>query len=137
MNFRYCFLLFTLYIAGCSSTTNIPPTLVNQLTGNWDEQYEDSCKVNFHSLEVRDSGLIVKYISEGYVTEDDARQVFRYDILSVEEGFLRVQLENESRLDSGGKAVIWHLKPQGNNQYCWGRDDWPENGCTPVRIRCR
>jgi len=76
------------------------------------------------------------YADVGWVTEDDSRKVFRYKILDDDQGFLRVAMEDEPRLDAEGRPVIWHVVLVDDDTYCWGRDDWEPGSCTPVRRRC-
>ncbi|QSX38229.1 hypothetical protein [Shewanella sedimentimangrovi] len=136
MNTRIYILFSMIFFAGCSSTPSSDSVIASKLAGTWDETPTSNCGVNYHTISFKDSMLELKYVEKGYISQDDARQVLRYNILSTEDEFLRVQLVGETRLDNEGHPVVWHIKPRGNDQYCWGRDDWPKDGCTPPRYKC-
>ena len=133
-------LIFAVVLGGCAANP-IPPSEVpdvfSALAGTWDEVHANSCK-NSHviSFDDKKTAMFVTYVEQGWVTEDDGRKVFRYEILSAAQHSLRVQLENEPRLDGDGKPVVWHITTIDRHTYCWGRDDWPQGACTPPRKRC-
>lgn len=129
-------LLSILLFTGCATKPYLQPSLVTALTGIWYEESPESCGINSHSITVNGSNLIIDYVEKGYLSESDARKTFVYRILSAQENALRVQLENEPRLDAEGNPVVWHIMPLDTNTYCWGRDDWPPGACTPPRSRC-
>ena len=123
--------------AGCASHPKSQTSDVfEQLAGKWSEE-SANCK-NPHTLTFGDNNrtMLIEYAEIGWVTENDSRKAFRYRILGIERSALRVQLENEPRLDDQGRPVVWHIVAVDAETYCWGRDDWPEDGCTPPRKRC-
>lgn len=107
------------------------------LNGTWNESSEAHCSSNYHTIAFSGSVLKIKYVEKGYISETDGRQTLKYNILNANDKLLRVQLIDETRLDSKGKAVVWHIKSIGTEQYCWGRDDWAQNECTPPRYKCK
>ena len=123
--------------AGCASHPNSQtPGVFEQLAGTWSEEHA-GCK-NPHALtfDHDKKTMLIEYAEVGWVTETDSRKVFRYRILGTGQSAIRVQLENEPRLDDQGKPVVWHIVVIDADTYCWGRDDWPEGACTPPRKRC-
>lgn len=64
--------------------------------------------------------MTISYPDVGYVTEADSRKDLLYEVLEVTDVALRVKLNDESRLDSNGKQVIWHIKLVDDNTFCWG-----------------
>jgi hypothetical protein len=125
-------------LAGCvSHPSSQAPDVFSGLVGNWDEEHPDSCK-NPHVISFDDekTTMFVTYADVGWLTENDSRTVFRYEILSSNQSAFRTQLENEPRLDNEGKPVVWHIVLVDGDTYCWGRDDWPQGACTPPRKRC-
>lgn len=125
-------------LTGCvSHHSSQVPGAFSGLVGNWDEEHPDSCK-NPHVLSFNDDKtmMFVTYADVGWITENDNRKVFNYKILSANQSALRMQLENEPRLDKEGKPVVWHVVLVDGDSYCWGRDDWPQGACTPPRKRC-
>lgn len=137
MKIKILFIFFIALVSGCSSTSSIDPSMIMKLSGTWDEATEGRCSTNYHTITINGSVLKLSYVEKGYISETDGRQTLTYSILSAEDNFLRVQLENETRLDSKGKPVIWHLKPLTVDQYCWGRDDWGQSQCTVPRVKCK
>ncbi|ACA84978.1 hypothetical protein [Shewanella woodyi] len=131
------FIVSALLLSGCTSTSNIDPLLVSKLSGVWDEINSEMCSSNYHTVEFDSSTLILKYVDKGYISENDGRNILKYRILSQSPDSIRVVLDDETRLDNDNKPVVWHLKSLNNDQYCWGRDDWPEGSCTPSRHRCK
>lgn len=112
--------------------------LNSKFIGTWHSAAAmERCEQNYHTITVQPNVLTITYVKKGAATEADQRKAFEYKILSADEQFYRLLLKDETRLDEHGKPVVWHLKPLGNNQYCWGRDDWPAEGCTPARHRCK
>lgn len=136
MKLRSAVALVAVGFAGCAShPSSQTPTVFEQLVGTWSEE-SAGCK-NPHSLTFDgNKNMLIEYAQMGWVTETDSRKVFRYRILGADESALRVQLENEPRLDEQGKPVVWHIVAVDAETYCWGRDDWPEGACTPPRKRC-
>lgn len=123
---------------GCATSSPVEePTIFSQLTGNWDTEDASTCE-SFRAISFSDDHkvMISTYSEIGYATETDAREQFIYDVLEVGESELRLELEEESRLDSEGNPVVWILRLVDENTFCWGRDDWRPGGCTPPRIRC-
>lgn len=130
--------LCALAATGCATAPpGSTPTIYERLIGRWDTVHEDSC-ANYHELsfDAARKTMFNTYAEVGWVTEHDSRKVMRYAILDDKQGFLRVKLEDESRLDDAGRPVIWHVVLVDDNTYCWGRDDWAPGSCTPVRKRC-
>ncbi|MEX1222351.1 MAG: hypothetical protein WEA82_09610 [Idiomarina sp.] len=109
----------------------------SRLRGHWDDLHPNACR-DSHQLSFNDdrTKMYIKSDDGGWVTEDDKRNVFSYDILSVHPNRLRTQLENEPRLDGEGESVVWHIILLDDNTHCWGRDDWHPRSCTPPRMRC-
>ena len=128
---------FIFLLSGCSTTTQIDQTVVSKLSGAWDEEPGMSCSTNFHTIDIKESNIYIEYVEKGYISENDARKILTYKILSQSNDSIRVLLENETRLDNDNKQVIWHLKSINNDEYCWSRDDWGEGSCTPSRFRCK
>lgn len=130
--------LFAATIVGCTAAPAIKDaSIYDRLPGRWDTVHEESCS-NYHELsfDAARKTMFNTYADMGWVTEDDGRKVMRYTILDDDKGYLRVALENETRLDEEGRPVIWHVVLVDDDTYCWGRDDWPPGSCTPVRKRC-
>lgn len=123
---------------GCAAAPTIrDATIYDRLSGRWDTVHEGSC-ANYHELsfDAARKTMFNTYADVGWITENDSRKVMRYTILDDDKGYLRVALENESRLDAEGRPVIWHVVLVDDDTYCWGRDDWSPGSCTPVRKRC-
>jgi len=131
------FLILAL-LSGCVTGSAIDrPSIFSTLTGKWDTDNPPTCE-SYRAISFSDDGktITVSYPDNGYASEFDARSKFEYDILDVNESWLRMALQNEQRLDADGKPVVWVLKLVDENTFCWGRDDWPSDGCTPPRFRC-
>ena len=80
--------------------------------------------------------MIISYPDKGYAGDSDVREDFVYSIYEFTDTMIRAQLEDESRLDNSGKPIVWQLHLIDENSYCWSRDDWPADSCTPPRLRC-
>lgn len=80
--------------------------------------------------------LFITYSDVGYVQGNESRKIFKYNILNYSNDRIRMTLEDEPRLDFEGNPVVWHLKTTSPNTFCWGRDDWRIDECTPPRYRC-
>ena len=137
VNIKVLIFLLIILLSGCTSTPSTDSSMIDTLSGTWDEASDASCSANYHTIAFKDSVLEVKYVEKGYISENDGREVLKYNILSANKELLRVQLVDETRLDNQGQPVIWHLKLLNTEQYCWGRDDWEKNGCTPPRYKCK
>ncbi len=138
MKFLGLTLTLILGLDGCIShpPSQVPDAFLG-LVGNWDEEHAESCKSpHVLSFNEEKTMMSVTYADAGWVTEDDSRKVFHYKILSANPSALRMQLENEPRLDNAGKPVVWQLVLVDADTYCWGRDDWPQGACTSPRKRC-
>lgn len=125
-------------LAACrSNPTPAAPDALSILAGRWDEPAADSCQ-SPHVISFDDARttMLIEYADVGWVTESDSRKVFRYRILDAGPSAIRMQLENEPRLAADGTPVVWRFVVVDADTYCWGRDDWPQDGCTPPRRRC-
>lgn len=133
-------LLTLVFLTGCVAPAPRPISdLTDRLTGTWGEAgYEDVCEQNPATIAFTPDGeyMIVERKIQGCATETDCRKSFRYRILSHTNSYIRVAMENETRMAPNGRPVIWHIVPLGQNTFCWGRDDWSPGGCTPGRKRC-
>ncbi len=137
------FALFVVAIAsGCASARRSADSAVSdRLVGVWAD-FPEQCATNPESIEFTPDGefMIVTRAKLGWATKTDSRKVFRYRILSRHATYLRVALENESRLDEQGRPVIWHIISVDKTTYCWGRDGRPDldQNCPALfsRVRC-
>ena len=123
---------------GCAVDPTIDrPSIFSTLTGKWDADNPPTCE-SYRAISFSDDGktMTATYPDTGYASEADARNKFDYEILDVSESWLRMALQNEQRLDADGKPVVWILKLVDENTFCWGRDDWQPDECTPPRFRC-
>lgn len=136
MNIKSLIFSSIILLTGCSSIPERGSSLVDKLSGTWNETSNTVCTDNYHTITFKGSVLEVKYVEKGYISENDGRQILKYNILSANDELMRVQLVGETRVDKMGKPVVWHIKPLNTEQYCWGRDDWSKNGCTPPRYKC-
>jgi hypothetical protein len=127
-------------LIGCSTAPSRQPVdLYANLTGSWGEaSSDDVCERNPEAITFTADKryMIVERKIFGCATETDCRKTFKYEVLGHTDRYIRVAMENESRVDDDGHPVIWHIVPLDHNTFCWGRDDWPEDGCTPNRKRC-
>lgn len=138
VNIRVLVLFSMILLSGCATLPSADKSMIEALSGYWDEASNASCSANYHTITFSDAVLKIKFVEKGYISEgDDGRQIMKYNILSENEEFLRVELVGETRLDDNGRPVVWHIKPLSADQYCWGRDDWAENACTVPRYRCK
>lgn len=131
-------LIFAIGVSGCvSHRSSQTIDVFSGLAGEWDEAGPESCKKpHVISFDDEKNTMFLAYPEMGWATESDSRKVFRYEILSIGQSMFRTKLENESRQDDEGKPVVWHMVLVDDNTYCWGRDDWPQGACTPLRTRC-
>lgn len=140
MHIRLVLLLTMTALAGCATATSRQPAdLSARLIGSWGEaSSSDVCERNPETITFTPDGqyMLVERKVLGCATEADCRKSFRYRILGHTDSYIRVAMENETRLDANGNPVVWHIVPLDHNTFCWGRDDWPEGGCTPNRKRC-
>lgn len=113
------------------------PTIFSTLTGTWDDEDSSTCELS-RAISFSDDGklMIATYLDIGYTSESDGRKQFIYDVLAVSESAVTVVLENEERLDANGDPVVWIVRLIDENTFCWGREDWPDDSCTPPRMRC-
>lgn len=127
-----------LAVAGCATApTPASSPVFDRLLGQWDERGESLCESpHVLSFDETKATMLITYADVGWASESDSRKTFRYKILDVAPSSIRVALENESRLDSNGEPVVWHIVIVDDDTYCWGRDDWPIGACTPFRKRC-
>ncbi|MCZ4336618.1 hypothetical protein [Shewanella colwelliana] len=127
-----------LMLCGCSTmmTTTIDESMQARLAGSWNDRQSNVCSANYHTISITGDRLLLEYAQQGYVAEDDGRTLVSYTILSEQDSSLRVQLDNESRLDADGQPVIWKMNLLNDSQYCWGRDDWLAEQCIPIRQKC-
>ncbi len=130
------FFVILLLCSACSSHSPINQEMQTKLQGSWQSTNSPVCEANFHTITFNNKTLEISYDEQGFISEAEARKTFVYTILSTEKNLIRVQLENETRLDKKGNPVVWHLKPLRNDKYCWGRDDWPDLSCTASRYKC-
>ena len=138
MKHRGFVLILLAGLGGCiSHPPSKAPDAYSGLAGTWDEEAADMC-TKPHLIRFDDGGstMTVVYADVGWITEEESRKVMRYRILDAGPSILRVQLENEPRLDDDGKPVVWHVVQVDEDTYCWGRDDWPKGACTTPRRRC-
>lgn len=140
MHARLALPLTMALLAGCATAVPHPfAELSDRLVGTWGEAgEEDVCERNPATISFTSDGqyMLVERKLVGCATEIDCRKRFRYRILGHTDAYIRVQMENETRMTPEGTPVIWHIVPLGPNAFCWGRDDWPGGGCTPERKRC-
>jgi hypothetical protein len=139
MSLRCAVRLVAIGVGGCAShpaPNSQTSTVFEQLKGTWSEEHTNCQNPNVVSFDDDRTMMLIEYAEVGWATETDSRKVFRYRILSTDHSAIRVQLENESRLDEKGKPVVWHIVVVDAETYCWGRDDWPQGACTPPRKRC-
>ena len=131
-------LLILLLVSGCGSTKLAEPrTVFDRASGTWDEDDPDKCWYS-HTIaftENKDT-MIITYPLAGQVTETDLRKDFNYSIVNLNESEIYAFLEDEPRLTETGDPVIWIFRMIDDDNYCWGRADWPVNACTPKRMRC-
>jgi len=59
-----------------------------------------------------------------------------YRVLYFEGDTLTAYIEGEDRLTEHGDRVIWVLKLQDKDHFCWRRTDWPSHACTQDQVRC-
>ena len=124
---------------GCaSSPTMHSPSTFSTLVGNWTTKDPLTCE-SYRAISFSNDRqtMTATFPNVGSVTKTDARRKFEYDILDVHESSLRMALRNEPRLDADGNPVVWVLKLIDENTFCWGRDDWRPDGCTPPRFKCK
>lgn len=125
-------------LSGCAVDQAIDrPTIFKSLTGIWDEENPATCEFS-RALSFSDDGrtMTATFPETGYASERDARKSFDYEILEVNESWLRMALLDEPRTDADGKPVVWILKLIDEDTFCWGREDWQPYECTPPRFRC-
>ena len=59
-----------------------------------------------------------------------------YQVLSNTNNSITMQIYGENRLTKTGEPVIWELRFDGPDKFCWHRLDWLEQSCTASLIRC-
>lgn len=135
----YALLYIAAIVSGCASSASQPSSpLFSILEGRWDDDDPTTCQSHRTiSFAKGNSKMIMSYSPIGYATENDSRKDFVYVIYEVTDTMIRAELEEEQRLDSNGKPVVWQLKLIDESTYCWGRDDWPSDACTPPRWKCK
>ena len=97
-----------LLCSACSSHSPINQEMQTKLQGSWQSTNSPVCEANFHTITFKNKTLEISYDEQGYISASEARKTFVYNILSAEKNLIRVQLENETRLDKKGKPVVWH-----------------------------
>ena len=138
VNSRRALVLVFAFLVGCASNAiDSAPSIFDRAVGTWDEEDPRSCQLS-HDVSFSDdrATMIHTYQSVGYATETDARESFRYSVISLTDTELFAYLENEERLTEDGDPVIWIFRLIDDDNYCWGRADWPSGSCTPKRMRC-
>ncbi len=139
MKFRLFQILFILLLSACSTSfKDKNRELISNLEGVWDEVSENRCKEGFKTIEFSDDGnkLFILYSEAGYIEGGESRKIFEYEVLNFSNNRVRMILKDDPRLDSSGNPVVWHLVTKTKDTFCWGRDDWPLESCTPLRFRC-
>ena len=138
MTQRILILVVLLATAGCASAPTTPEyEIFGILEGAWDEVDPATCQAS-RVISFSDDWktLIATFPDGAYFDEDDIRDQLRYRIHDVTESEIRAAMEDETRLDPDGNPVVWRLRLIDSRTFCWGRDDWPENYCTPPRYKC-
>ena len=126
------------FLAGCvSNEIENMPSIFDRAVGTWDEEDPKSCQSS-HDISFSDdrATMIHTYQDVGYATETDERKSFRYSVISLADSELFASLENEERATGSGDPVIWSFRLIDDDNYCWGRVDWPTGSCTAKRMRC-
>jgi len=59
-----------------------------------------------------------------------------YRVISNTTNSITMQIAGEKRMTNAGKPVIWELRFDGPDSFCWHRLDWRQQGCTVSLIRC-
>ena len=106
------FFVILLLCSACSSYSPINQEMQTKFQGSWQSTNSPVCEANFHTITFNNKTLEISYDEQGFISETEARKTFVYTILSTERNLIRVQLENETRLDKKGNPVVWHLKPR-------------------------
>ena len=118
------------------SATSPPYSII---AGEWGFSEIDECSTNPRTFTFHKSGRILRAthqeISEA--GKGDLRKVFDYDVLDASTGELHVSLHGETRLDSAGKPVTWHLVIFDNDTLRWRQSDWKADEFTSELTRCK
>ncbi len=113
----------------------------DSLDGYWGStvpNIDQECHENPHKILFNTARDRVFFIPrEPLQSQGEIRHKYWYHVLSVNEDFLRVRMNNERRLDANGQPVVWHLIPKQDGIYVWGRDDWEARQTTHAYERCR
>lgn len=141
MPYRYSrtlVLLAAVLASGCrhDSQTKIDPYAA--LPGTWGWAESDDCEAS-PELIAFSADRKQMFLSHAPIRENGTREPHRkvsYRILDEFHNGLSMSLGGEDRLDDSGKPVTWDLIMLGQNEYCWHRNDWPQNGCTRSLHRC-
>lgn len=122
------------YSAACAGSDSILDTL----PGQWVDVDRKYCAIGRMTVSVSEDGKRVDFVHSalGLATPTDARDRFSYRVGEQRGNRLRLDMENETRLDDDGNVVSWDLILLSKNEFCWNRSDWPEDGCTVSTFRC-
>lgn len=94
-----------------------------------------SCEDNPHTIEFTEDAerMILRY-AKGL--EGNPPTEAKYRILGEGPGFMRMEIEGETRTTDEGIPVKWDMVLLSPDSYCWHRTDWQEGGCTQPAERC-
>ena len=133
-------------IAGCvavedSSPLDVQPidqSVRDLVPGTWGESSE---VCDSHPLTIRLSADRAKLVVSsdsgvGFYPDGTMYPELTYQIIAEFPSVLRTVISNEERRTEKNEVVAWDLVMIDENRFCWHRLDWPQGGCTSVRVRC-
>ena len=107
-------------------------------TGTWDfEGNVDSCENPTTHWFPSDRQRMYATRPEGnYIGDGVPRSVVEYEIVSVSDFEIAMNLVQEIRRDNDGRPIQWTIVMLSQSEYCWRPHYWSVDECSGVVSRC-
>jgi hypothetical protein len=137
---RVAIVIICIALAGCApSMQRQPIDIFAELSkGTWDfEGYDGECEnPATHWFSTDRKHMYATRPGGSYIGDGIARSLIEYEIVSVSDFEIEMDLVQEVRMGPDGKPVRWTIVMLSESEFCWHVDYWPKYKCTEVVSRC-